>query len=289
MIEPGPAHLGVREQWWTVGGLRIHGYTAGADGPAVVLLHGGGIDSAWLSWRCLIGPLSQSHRVIAFDWPGYGESDPGEPAHHTLEALITLTGDLMDGIGLAKSSLVGISMGGAAALGFTLQKPGRVDRLVLVDPYGIQRKVRFHLLSYLIIKPAWVTDLTYAYLRRSRWAIRETLKMILSNPRMPDEAVVEEVYQAVQKPGVGKAFYDLQQDELTPGGLKTVYLDRVSELRMPVLLIHGEKDALVPLVCAREAQRLNPSIRLEVLPDCGHWPQRDWPDRFNAAVLEFLG
>jgi len=289
MREPAVENLGeAQEHNWIVGEMRIHGYTAGIDGPPVVLLHGGGIDSAWLSWRCLISPLSLSHRVIAFDWPGYGESDPGRPFHHTLEASITLIGDLMDALGLASSSLVGISMGGAAALGYALQQPRRVERLVLADPYGIQRKVAFHFLSYLFIMLPWVTELTYAYLRRSRWAIRASLKFILSNPLMPDDTLVEEVYQAVQKSGAGKSFNDLQRDELTPWGLKTVYLDRVAEIRMPVLLVHGEKDALVPVACAREAKRLNSNLQLEVLPDCGHWPQRDWPERFNAAVMEFL-
>jgi pimeloyl-ACP methyl ester carboxylesterase len=194
----------------------------------------------------------------------------------------------MDGWGLEKATLAGISMGGAVALGFALQNGSRVDRLVLVDPYGIQQKVAFHFLSYLVVRLPWMTDLTYAYLRRSRWAVRETLKFILSNPGMPDEGIIEEVWQAIQKPGAGKAFSDVQKDEISPGGLKTVFLQRIPELQMPVLLVHGEKDALVPLACARQAQTLNPAIRLEILPNCGHWPQRDWPDRFNTTVLEFL-
>jgi pimeloyl-ACP methyl ester carboxylesterase len=278
----------MQEHFWSVGGLRIHGYTAGANGPPVMLLHGGGIDSARLSWRCLIGPLSRTHHVVAFDWPGYGGSDAGTPCHHTLEACIALTGQMMDALGMPKASLIGISMGGGAALGFALQFPPRVDRLVLVDPYGIQRKAPFHTLSYGLVKLPWITGLSYAWLRGSRWAVRLSLKYILANPSMPDDEIVEEVFQAVQKPEAGKAFSDFQNDEISPKGLKSVFIDRIPELHMPVLMVHGEKDGLVPLACAREAQRMNPRIRLHVLPDSGHWPQRDWPERFNPVVLDFL-
>ena len=73
-----------------------------------------------------------------------------------------------------------------------------------------------------------------------------------------------------------------------PSGLKTVYMDRLAELSMPVLIIHGEKDTLVPLAAVKQAEKHLKNGRLVVIPDCGHWPGRDAPDEFNQALLAFL-
>src|SRR3712207_4402660 len=103
-----------------------------ADAPPVLLLHGGGYDSAYLSYKPSIGPISQHYSVFAPDWPGYGESDkPG--MRYSTEYYVHFLGRLMDALRLEKASLVGISMGGAISLGFSLRWPQRVEKLVLVS------------------------------------------------------------------------------------------------------------------------------------------------------------
>jgi pimeloyl-ACP methyl ester carboxylesterase len=72
-MEP-PTKMTISGKWVEVKGLRIHYLTAGTGTP-VLLLHGGGTDSASLSWRLTIEPLADYFRVFAPDWPGYGESD----------------------------------------------------------------------------------------------------------------------------------------------------------------------------------------------------------------------
>ena len=276
-----------REIWLEIEGRRIHGWADGETGPAVLLLHGGGVDSARLSWRLAMPVLAKDHRVFAFDWPGYGESD-AHPGVNSIQFYSDFTHQVMDKLGLPKASLAGISLGGSAALLFGLQYPERVEKLVLVDPYGLQRKVALHGFSYWFVQRPSLTRISYAWLRRSRALTRWTLSYILSRPGSITDELVDELYQIIQKEDIFLPFQSLQQSEVLPNGLRTVMIDRVSELKMPTLIIHGGKDKLVPLACSQEAVRINPDIQLAVMKGCGHWPQRDWPDEFNRLISEFL-
>jgi len=67
-----------------------------------------------------------------------------------------------------------------------------------------------------------------------------------------------------------------------------VYIDRLHEIKVPTLIVHGAKDRLVPLGCARQAHELIRDSHLHVIADCGHWPQREKPDEFNRILLGFL-
>ena len=279
----------MQDRWLDIDGLKLHGWQAGPeDAPVIFLLHGGGVDNALLSWRLTIPVLAETHRVVAFDWPGYGDSQALDGAS-TLEVYDRLLLGLMDALGVARAGLMGISMGGAAGLLFALNHPQRVERLALVDAYGLQRKAPFHTLSKWFVDIPALTRWSYAWLRRSRWLTAWTLRSILCRPGSVNDQIVDEVYQVIQKPGIWRAFQTFQQHEMTASGLRSVYIDRVGELRMPVLLIHGGKDSLVPLASAQEAVRINPAIRLEVLEGCGHWPQRDWPQEFNRVAGAFFG
>ena len=115
----------LKTNWLEVKGLRIRCLTARVSGTPVLLRHGGGIDSAGFSYKCVIEPLALDHWVFAPDWPGYGESDKPD-VEHTMTFYIDFLGSLMDALQLERVSLVGISLGGGAALGFTLRSSQRV-------------------------------------------------------------------------------------------------------------------------------------------------------------------
>ena len=130
----------VENRWVEIDGLRIRYLKAGERNAPVLLLHGGGYDSASLSYKHAIGPVSEHHRAFAPDWPGYGESDKPK-MEYTTEYYAGFLGRLMDALGLEKASLIGISMGGAISLGFSLRSPKRVEKLVLVDSHGLGGEV----------------------------------------------------------------------------------------------------------------------------------------------------
>lgn len=276
------------EEWevW-VQGLRAHYYTAGESGPVVVLLHGGGTDSAMLSWRLLIPHLARDFRVFAPDWPGYGRSE-NLPGQYSFEALTAWLSALLDQWKVGQASLVGVSMGGGGAINFTLTSPERVHKLVLVDSYGFQRKAPFHRLSYWMVRASWLMEWSWALIRRSRWLTRWSLAQIFADVRNISESLLDEVFTAAQNPSGQRAFLAFQQREMLPDRVLTCYLDRVEEIRAPTLIVHGEKDCLVPLSDAKEAAQRMPAARLVVIENAGHWPMREQPEKFNRLVSAFL-
>lgn len=276
----------IKSNFVTIGKIKTHYWEAGVGDQVVVLVHGGGLDNARLSWELLIPELAKNLRVIAPDMPGYGQSDKPDLVYD-LDFYGKFFPEFVDALEIKQTALVGISMGGAVSLGYTLQYPERVNKLVLVDSYGLQRKTPFHKLSYLFVNIPGVRALTYWSIK-SRPMIRYSLKMILKRPGSVTDELVEKVYQQLLIPGVTRAFSDFQNAELTWDGLKTVYMDRLGEIEAKTLIIHGEKDTLVPMEASREAHELIKSSEFKIMAGCGHWPQRDNPEEFNQLVCDFL-
>ncbi len=277
----------VSDRWVAVDGLDVHYLQAGDKGSPVLLLHGGGTDSAALSYKYVIGPLAQGHRVYAPDWPGYGQSDKPD-ADYSVDYYVRFLGRLMDALALPRASLVGLSLGGGIALGFTLRSPQRVDRLVLVDSYGLGWQAPWPALSYLMIRLPFVNELTWLAFAGSRWLVRQGLRGIMYNPAAVDDELVDEAHALVRQEGVGRAWRTFQRSEVAWGGLATSYVKRLHEVAVPTLIVHGAEDRLVPPAWARRAYALIPDSRLCLLPQCGHWPPREKPEEFNRCLVPFL-
>jgi pimeloyl-ACP methyl ester carboxylesterase len=280
--------VNVEDGWIEVGGLRIHSLMAGqTDAPPVLLLHGGGYDSASLSYRLSIGPISRYHRVIAPDWPGYGESDKPKVRYST-EYYVDLLSHLMEALGLEKASLVGSSMGGAICLGFSLRWPQRVEKLVLVDSHGLGKEVPGGVTSYLVVRLPLLNKVVWALLGRSRRMIRWSLQTVFHQPKAVTSSLVDEIFQAAKKPGVGLAWRTWQRNEIGWSGLHTNFVDRLHTLAVPTLILHGAEDRYVPVSWAQRAHNMIRDSQLYIFQQCGHWLTREKPAEFDRAVLEFL-
>lgn len=288
--QPGSA---LREIRLDVGGSRLHCLTAGPKpGTPVLLLPGASVDSARLSYRHAIQHLARRYRVFAPDWPGQGQSEEPGLARtsfaRTTGFYVDFVGRLMDALELERAHLVGLSLGGAAALGFALQYPERTRKLVLVSAYGLGSPIPRHRLVYLLVNAPPASSLLLALARRSPWLVRRRLSYLLADERSLTEELVAEVRGELLKPGAGRAFVSLLRSEVGWHGGRTDFSDRLPELRAPTLLIHGERDPLVRVEAARRAHKLIPRSELAVFEGCGHWPPREHPQRFNSTVSGFL-
>jgi pimeloyl-ACP methyl ester carboxylesterase len=279
--------LGAPTRWVDINGLRVHCLTAGGTGSPIVLLHGGGIDSASFTYSHIIGTLTEGNRVFAPDWPGYGYSDKPD-LDYAMSFYIDFLGHLMDALGLKKASLVGISMGGGAALGFALRSPERVEKLVLVDSYGLGSEVPWGRLGYLLVRAPLLKELTYALLRRSRTMIRWSLYGLVYDRQKVTEEMVEETGRLLDDPRAGRAWSSFQKNEVGWGGLRTDFSDRLRGLVMPTLLVHGAQDRTVPIAWARRAQERIRDCELRAFSECGHLPPREQPEEFARVVSRFL-
>ena len=274
--------------WLDVEGMRVHCLTSGEGGVPIVLLHGGGVDSATLSWGEIIGRVALRHQIFAPDLPGYGQTEKPD-IQYTMEFYIQFVEHLLEELKLDRVSLVGQSLGGAIALGLTLDAPERVEKLVLVDTYGIQDKAVSHRLAYLYVHLPGLAELSNWLMGKNRALVRWVLLAgIIYNPAHLSEELVDQCYQAVREKGAGKAFLSLQRSEVGWHGVRSNFTPRLCDVTVPTLLVHGAEDRSVPLACAKRAHALIAGSQLYVMQECRHWPQGENPDEFSRVMEGFL-
>jgi pimeloyl-ACP methyl ester carboxylesterase len=277
-----------RNLWFDVNGLRIHCLRTGRRGRPVLLLHAGGLDAAGLSLGKTIPALAKQHRVYAPDWPGFGRSD-AMPITWRVEECVDFVGRLLDAFGLKRANLVGVSMGGAFVLGFALRAPERVERLILVDSAGLGDEIPGGLLSYFRVRLPLLEELSWALLAGSRTLARRSLCAALVNrEQVLSDEMLDEIVRLARRAGAGAAFRQLQRSEYGWRGLRTNYLHRLPDVKVPTLLVHGIEDRIVPASWAERAHRLMKNSKIEMIPQCGHLPPVEKPDLFNRIILGFL-
>ncbi|GAB3624128.1 alpha/beta hydrolase [Mariniluteicoccus endophyticus] len=265
---------------------------AGTPRGRLVLLHGGGADSAELSWGGLLDPLAErGYAAYAPDAPGYGHSGPpkGRQGQAELEARAA---EFVDALGLEDAVVGGLSMGGGVSLGLALRRAaaGRpVPGLVLLGSYGLmpgmgrwaQGAAALWVWSRL---GPWATRT----IARSPRLVRASMSSLVRDPAA-FPAGFDELLVGALRGDSAKYFQQWQLGEVTFRGLRTDYRDRLGELGCPVLLVHGEKDPGVPLRWARQAADRLADAELVVVPGGRHWVQRDAPRETLEAVSTFLG
>jgi pimeloyl-ACP methyl ester carboxylesterase len=194
----------------------------------------------------------------------------------------------MDSLGIQRAALVGTSMGGGAALSFALCEPERVEKLVLVASYGLGKDIPHGRLGYFLVHAPLAADLLYTLLGRSRRALRSGLRRMVCDPRVVSDELVDEARRLLDQPASGRAFRSFRKSEVGWSGLKTDLSNRLGEVAAPTLLVHGDRDRVVPVEWARRAHGRLPDSELRVVRGCGHWPPREYPDTFNRVVTDFL-
>ncbi|MET0401002.1 MAG: alpha/beta hydrolase, partial [Cystobacter sp.] len=259
----------------------------GELGPPVLLLSGAGNDNASLSWRRAIPVLARRHRVFALDWPKQGGSVPwnGVADHPRMLEVVTT---VLDHFGLDRVSLVGLSQGGALGLAYAIERPERVERLVVLAPAGILSfPPVVHQALWLMARSRLLGTTLPSLVFRSRaacaWFARSAL---FAGPVDDFDAIVDEYHSDVLRKGGGAS--DWQNHSI---GFRRMNVDlrpRLGEIRCPTLVIQGSEDVAVRPEQSRAAAGLIPNARYELIEGAGHWSNRQCPERINALISEFL-
>ncbi|QEO13013.1 alpha/beta hydrolase [Agromyces intestinalis] len=265
-----------------------------APRSTILLLHGGGVDDASLSWGALAPRLARAgHRVIAPDHPGFGES-PLPSWTVTQERLVDYVGEFADAVGLDRCIIGGLSLGGGMTIGHALARPDRVTGVLLFATYGLMDRqvdgvfgASAHALTWLMLRTGLLDVAQRAYARDRRLLARGMREIVRDPGQLTDE-LLDEVEVAARRPGSGTAFGQWQRDQFGWRRLRTNYASQAGQLRSPVLVVHGDRDSGVPLAVIERAAAGMPDARLLVVPGAGHWVQRDRPDLVATAVVDFL-
>jgi pimeloyl-ACP methyl ester carboxylesterase len=257
-------------------------YSDTGEGQPLVLLHGVGLDARHISWKHAIPHLADDHRVIAPDLPGHGDSDKPN-IRYTTDYYVDVVSELVTELDLDRPSVAGISMGGAIALGYALE--AEVERLALIDSYGLGADAGWRPMASVALRMPVVDQFVWNTMGVNEGTVRDTLRGYMTNA---SEEFVREVHEVLQDDACGRTLRRWQRSEFGAFGFRTCYLDDLSDLGVPTLLVHGNDDTLLPTSWSERAHDRLPDSRLHVFEDCGHWPPRERPATFNRVLADFL-
>jgi pimeloyl-ACP methyl ester carboxylesterase len=280
-------HSPVQQIRLNVSGLQIRCLIAGSSSPAVVLLHGAGLDAAGLSLGSAMIALADRCQVFAPDLPGFGDSDP-MPVGWGFAEYSAFLGPLLDALRLPRASLAGLSMGGGIALGFALRAPERVEKLALIDSACLDDAIPGGQSAWFFVHTPGLSAIGWSALRSSRHAMRRALLHHMRHrPELVTPKLIDDLMRLARK-RAGSAVLEWQRREVSWNGLRTNYVNRLAEIAIPTLIVHGKDDQLLPIAIAERAHHLIPNSRLEIIPDCGHLAPLEQPEAVNRALCEFL-
>lgn len=277
--------INIPERHIEVQGLRIRYFEAGTGDLPLLLLHGNG-ESA-LDWFWAFPQLAVSHHVYAPDFPGAGESSKPNRTY-SVEFFRQFVLDFAKALNLERLILVGNSLGGLVALGLALSAPERVAALVLVDSSGMGYAVN-PLLSQMTL-PFYGE----AAIALSKPALNAKLRvwartaLLFANPQKAPPKWLAAQEQMTQTPGFLEATLSSLRAQVSLFSQHVVVLDDLPRLQMPTLVVWGDQDLIFPKHQAAAAVSRLPKGQLALIPNAGHLPQVEQPDRFAEAVLQFL-
>lgn len=269
-----------------VQGLRVHWRDEGPrdDPQPLVLLHA--TASSLRSWDHWAAELAKTRRVLRLDLPGAGLTGPFRGSwaadDYRGDTYARLVLGWMDAVALPRATLVGSSLGGEVAWRVAVRSPERVARLVLMAATGpayrpLQEPLAFRLSPWPGLNRLSEWTLPEALVQRS-------LQAVFADPARVDAALVAQTRALALREGNRAAL----RHRLAQRQRDTADVERLRRLRLPVLLLWGREDRLVPPSVAGIFQTLLPQARLEMLDGVGHLPHLEQPDAALARVRPFL-
>src|SRR4051794_23013938 len=246
----------------------IIGYSeAGGGGSTpIVFLHGVGSDKS--VWHPQSDFFSSTRRVLAFDYPGYGESDPA-PDGTTRDDYASAVISAMHELGVERAHICGLSLGGVVAIAIYHAAPGRCSSLILADTFAV------HPEGSAIYERGVAGSGDLAAMARAR------VDMLIAQPA--DPGVRSEVVGTMSR--IDPAAYRI--------GAEAVWLadqrERVRNIHVPTLIVCGEDDRPTPPPLSEELHALIPGSALRMIARAGHLTNLEQPAEFNRIIDSFIG
>ena len=264
----------VEEKDIDVGGLAAHCLIAGpVSAPHVVFVHG--LGGSLATWSLNLPAFAGQFRICALDLVGAGSSAK-TATDYNVRALAGFLARFLDALGpeWQRVSIVGHSLGGAVALAFAGSYPQRVERLVLVDSVGLGPEIDRTVLDLMRSEP-------------TQENLRAELSHFFAQPGLLQQALVDQLYEQRTQPGAHEALVATASAAFDDGQQRIDLRNTLEGLNIPVLVVWGDADAVIPVAHAQEAKR-TPQSRLEVFAGSGHCPHIESAGAFNQLVQSFL-
>lgn len=243
------------------------GYEEAGAGEAmpIIFLHGVGSDKS--VWRPQLRFFGRTRRAIAFDYPGYGDSDPA-PSGTTRDDYASAVISGMNELGIERANVCGLSLGGVVAIALHHADPTRCASLILADTFAAHPS------------GAAIYERSMAASNDLRAMAEARVDVLLGQPA--DRSVRHEVVETMAR--IDPAAYRI--------GAEAVWLadqaDRAAKIEVPTLVLCGSEDKVTPPDLSSALADLIPGARIETMAGAGHISNLEQPERFNEVVDEFI-
>ena len=260
-------------------------YSEQGKGPPVLLIHGFGAST--FTWRHIAPELAKTHRVIAVDLKGFGQSDKPFDGRYSVYDQAELLAQLIEDKDLRNLTLVGHSFGGGVALLLALEAnqrlDGRITRLVLLNSIAYPQNIPvfFRLLDVPLVSQIGVRMVPPSV--QTRLALQIAY---FDDSKIDPEEV--ELYAAPLKTAAGKHAIIYSARQIVPEDIAELS-ERYKTMELPTLILWCDHDRIVPLEVGIKLRRTLPNSTLRLVEDCGHMPQEEQPASTLSLILGFIG
>ena len=254
-------------------------------GAPVLLIHGFGAST--FTWRHVAPELAKTHRVIAVDLKGFGQSDKPFDSRYSVFDQAELLAQLIVDKDLRNLTLVGHSFGGGIALLLALEAnerlEGRITKLVLLDSIAYPQNIPvfFRLLDVPLVSRLGVSMIPPSV------QTRVALRIAYFDDSKIDQDEVD-AYAAPLRTAAGKHAIIYSARQIVPDGLAEIS-ERYKTIELPTLILWCDHDRIVPLEVGLKLRRTLPNSTLRLVEDCGHMPQEEQPESTLKLLQGFLG
>jgi pimeloyl-ACP methyl ester carboxylesterase len=263
-----------------IDGHSVHVVDSGGDKPPLLFIHG--LGGVWQNWLLNLPAFMDTHRVVAFDLPGFGESEM--VSEESIPAFAKTADRLCAELGIDCPVVIGNSMGGFVGAELAVSFPTRVEKLVLVSAAGLSTE---HVARepILAVGRAWAGLITRAgtqsdtVIRRPRLR-RIFLQAVVRYPERLSVPLTAELVRGGGSPGFNQSFRAL---------LSYSFRDKLERIEVPVLIVWGRNDILIPVEDAEMFEHLiGENAHSVIFEDTGHLAMLERPGRFNDLLAGFI-
>ena len=250
------------------------------DGPTILLIHGS--NSLLQTWEPLVALLGDKYRLVSLDLYGHGLTGPSPTDNYSADANIAAAILVLDTVGVDKAYWVGNSMGGWLTWRAGLSVPERTAGLVLIDASGaqVEQKGEPYLgarLARSSIGKMLLPEIT------PRFLVKSSLEENFAQPERLTEAQVDRYWELLRFPGNRQASVARGNTPREPEKW-----EQVKNLKVPVLLLWGEQDKVIPVSHGRAFEAAIPGSELITYADAGHLPMEETPEQVARDIDRWI-
>lgn len=266
--------FGLEDKWIETAEGELTHYHELGEGTPILFLHGSGTGvTAAANWWLNLPELSEHGRCIAIDSIGYGQSIAADDIQYGIKEWVRHAVRVLDALGIEKTWIVGNSLGGWLAFQFALDYPERLLGIVSMGTGGakLTQALKGHSNPNL-----------------TEEGIRDTLELFVVNKELVTDELVSLRYKSALNDTASDRLKAVVSARDRDRNELPLDFERLGKLDIPVLLIHGVQDRVIPVSRTWDILNTVPNADAHIFSQCGHWSQVERADEFNEVVGSYI-